>query len=87
MSAEIEITPSSSVVGMGKDVNAVPQLVSILNSKGLESVGVGKNCISPCYGQPPPCYGQPPPCYGGRDKMEQCPSAELDASKMAKPKH
>ena len=59
-----------------RDVNVVPQFVSILNSKGLEPpIEAGKNCISPdppappppCFGKPPPkpCVGNPPPsCYG-----------------------
>lgn len=75
MSLEFDRTPSSVDTNGSKDVRAVPQFVSILNSRGLEpSAGAGKNCISPtppeppppCVGKPPPpCVGRPPePCYG-----------------------
>lgn len=68
MPLELERTFSSIATNDTKGVSVVPQFVSILNnSKGSEpSIGAGKNCVRPCYGQPPPCYGEPPPCYGGR---------------------
>lgn len=67
MSPEIRVTPTPTTVNDSKDASVTPKFVSILNSEGLEpSVDAGKNCVRPCYGQPPPCYGSPPPCYGGR---------------------
>ena len=80
MSLELERTPSFAAANGSKDVSVVPQFVSILNGKEMESFAeVGKNCISPvpplpppCVDRPPPpppgpCYGSPPPCYGRRD--------------------
>jgi len=71
---ELERTLSYVVNNTSKDAGVMPQFVSILNGKGLDSFAeAGKNCISPnpplppppCVGTPPPCVGTPPPpCYG-----------------------
>ena len=74
MFLELERT-LSLVANSSRDVDEMPQFVSILNGNVLEPLTeAGKNCISPlpplppppCVGKPPlPCVGKPPPpCYG-----------------------